>query len=163
MSAANDELPHILVLPEDDANRDFARGFQLGLALDVSSRITIARNAKGWAKVRDKFRDNFVHEMRRWPKRRMILLFDFDEESSRREHVASAIPDDLRDRVFLIGVWSRPERLKIPGCRSREAIGRRLAEACLSDDRTFWQHELLQHNLQEVDRMARHLRPILFS
>jgi hypothetical protein len=53
-ASANKYAPHVLVLPEDDANSDIANGFVLHVALD-SRAIQVLRCAGGWAKVRDAF------------------------------------------------------------------------------------------------------------
>jgi hypothetical protein len=72
------------------------------------------------------------------------------------------IPDQLRNRVFVIGAWSEPEDLRKARLGTFEEIGWKLAEDCRSDSKSTWGHELLKHNADEVDRMKSVLRPILF-
>ena len=40
------------------------------------------------------------------------LLIDFDERENRFSYVESQIPDDLKERVFVLGVQSNPESLR---------------------------------------------------
>lgn len=47
--------PHLLVLPEDDANRQIAVGFLLEPALRLRS-IQILPPARGWLAARDRLR-----------------------------------------------------------------------------------------------------------
>ena len=51
----NKALPHVHVLPEDDANRQLALGFFLEISPQRSSQIKILPVAGGWTKVRDSF------------------------------------------------------------------------------------------------------------
>ncbi len=50
----NKYAPHVLVLPEDDANNDIANGFLRHDALDLRA-IQVLPCAGGWGKVRDAF------------------------------------------------------------------------------------------------------------
>ncbi len=50
---------HILVLPEDDANRQIANGFLLDPNLDVRA-IQILPPSGGWKKVLNSFMDNHL-------------------------------------------------------------------------------------------------------
>jgi hypothetical protein len=42
----------------------------------------------------------------------MVLLIDFDNRENRLSYAQSQIPDDLKERVFILGVQSEPENLK---------------------------------------------------
>ena len=59
----NKHRPHILVLPEDDANRQIANGFILDLNLDRRA-IQVLPEARGWTDVVDKFTNNYASTMR---------------------------------------------------------------------------------------------------
>ncbi|MEH1785097.1 MAG: hypothetical protein V7L23_05745 [Nostoc sp.] len=50
----NKHKPHILVLPEDDANRQIANGFILDISLN-SRAIQVLPEARGWQNVVDTF------------------------------------------------------------------------------------------------------------
>ncbi len=78
-------------------------------------------------------------------------------------YIVKRIPEDLRERVFILGVWSEPEQLKKNLGQSFEKIGESLAQACINDDDELWQHELLKHNLKEIERMKPSVKPLLFS
>ncbi len=85
--------------------------------------------------------------MRKYSVRRMVLLIDFDEDSQRLRGVREKIPEDLSDRVFVLGVLSEPERLRTDVEMSFEEIGKALADDCVNDTRSAngWGHDLLSH------------------
>lgn len=158
--SVNKNRPHVLVLPEDDANRQMANGFLLDDCVD-SRRIQVLHPAHGWSRVRDEFIETHRDEMDRYPLRHMVLLVDFDGRAERLDDVKRVIPSHLADRVFIVGVWSQPEKLS-GFFGGLEAIGKSLAGDCRSKGDDSWNHELLRHNSSEVRRMTQVLRPILF-
>lgn len=157
--SANKHEPHVRVLPEDDANRQLANGFQLGVDWSRQRQIEVLRVAGGWQAVVDRFQADHVASMNRNTNIYMVLLIDFDREAGRRQYVESRIPEHLRERVFIIGAWSRPEDLRPP---SYESIGKALARDCREETSTTWEHTLLRHNAREFARLREHVRPILF-
>jgi hypothetical protein len=92
----------------------------------------------------------------------MALLIDFDGQGNRLDEARTAIPVGLRDRVLVIGSWTTPEDLRSRIGSSYETIGRALATDCCEGTNTTWQHELLRHNDAEVERLRKHIQPILF-
>ncbi len=161
MSVSNKYRPHILVLPEDDADRQIANGFLLHECVQLRS-IQILAEAGGWAEVRNVFKDVHTDEMLKYTQRFMILLVDFDEQADRRQVMKEVIPDSVADRVFVIGLWTEPEDLSRHGFPRREEFGRTLANECYEQRREVWNHDLLKHNADELERMTI-LRPILFA
>ncbi len=147
---------HILVLPEDDANRQIADGFLVEIG--GTGQLKVLRPASGWHKVLELFGSVHIAEMNRYPKRSMILLIDFDKSDGRRAQVKAVVPPQLSDRVFILGVRSEPEELP----HSFEETGRLLAEDCRSETSTTWNTPLLKHNVAEVERMREIVHPILF-
>jgi len=165
----NKYQPHVFVLPEDDANRQIATGFILDSNVNEPA-IQVLPIADGWGKVVDKFKDNHVSEMRRFPKRMIVLLIDFDRRGERLSYVKSQIPEDLQDRVFILGVLSEPEDLKgikkkfeSIGTGKLEKIGEALANDCSNNTNELWGHDLLKHNKTELDRMILSVKPFLFN
>jgi hypothetical protein len=152
--------PHVLVLPEDDANRQLANGFLLHPSL--STQIQVLEEAGGWTKVLDSFRSDHVRLMISYPDRIMILLIDFDCQEDRLDRARAVIPDDLKDRVFVLGVWSEPEALKASLGRNNEETGLAMARDCREDTTTTWGHDLLKHNADEIERLRHSVRTILF-
>jgi hypothetical protein len=64
--SVNKYTPHILVLPEDDANRQLANGFLLHPSL--STQIQVLEEVGGWSKVLDCFEKDHVKKMGSCPK-----------------------------------------------------------------------------------------------
>lgn len=57
------------------------------------------------------------------------------------------VPRELRDRVFVLGVWSEPERLKADlNSRTLEKIGTRILRACSGEPEEIWAQLLLKYN-----------------
>jgi len=157
----NKHVPHVLVLPEDDANRQLANGFVLDHCLDTR-RIQILEEAGGWEPVLERFKKDHVQDMERNPNRFMVLLIDFDGHLDRFDRAKGEVPKTLQDRVFIVGVRSEPERLKADIRQSYEDIGAALAKDCRDDTDNTWSHPLLCHNTNEVQRLRASVKQILF-
>lgn len=157
---SNKFKPHVLVLPEDDANRQIANGFMLEPSLRQRN-LQVLPPAGGWAVARDKLKAEHVPELSRLPQRIMVVLVDFDGRSERREQILGDIPHEIRKRIFVLGVFSEPERLKA-ALGSYEKIGRELAAGCATNTDDAWGHELLAHNAAEASRLMAIAGPVLF-
>jgi hypothetical protein len=157
--SVNKYLPHVFVLPEDDANRQIATGFLLSL---TTRQIYVLKEAGGWTYVRDRFVSDQLRGMEQNLNRFLVLLVDFDRNPNRLQDVSAVIPHHLADRVFILGAFSHPEALRQAGLGTYEAIGRTLAEECRGGTLAIWEHPLLQHNQIELNRLRQHVRPILF-
>jgi hypothetical protein len=152
--------PHVFVLPEDDANRQLVNGFQLGETVN-HRQIHVLEVAGGWSKVLANFQSDHVNGMVANQNRYMVLLIDFDGQD-RIEQAKAFVPDDLTDRVFVLGVWTEPEDLK-RDLGSYETIGRALARDCREQTDETWGHDLLRHNASEIDRLRASVVPLLFQ
>lgn len=159
--SVNNYRPHLLVIPEDDANRQLANGF----ALEVrhGRRVQVLVEAGGWSHVCDDFLENQQNSMKKFPERHVVLLLDFDNNTDRRSKIEDRIPSELRSRVFLLGVRSEPEALTRAGFGTFEKIGRSLAVECRDESWELWQHDLLLENSAELDRLRTSVRPFLFD
>lgn len=170
--SVNRHKKHLLVLPEDDANRQIANGFLLEPSLN-SRAIQVLPCAGGWGKVIKEFEDNYAPKMRQNQLMMMALVIDSDVEkkgevrsknANRFDDVSDRIPSDLKDRVFVLGSWIDPQKLKTSMDRkSLEAIGEALAEDCAENANKTWGHELLKHNERELKRMIATVKPFLFT
>ncbi len=118
--------------------------------------------AGGWTQVLNHFATDHIFSMEKYPKRAMILLIDFDGQESRLSEVKRMVPEQLTDRVFVLGAWTQPEKLKSAGLGSYEQIGLALGQDCHAETKTTWEHDLLRCNAIELDRLRKHVRPILF-
>jgi len=160
--AVNWYRPHVLLLPEDDANRQVANGFHLQVSPANQRQMQVLQVAGGWNEVLTLFETDHATEMDRCPSRYMVLLIDFDGVQDRLQTARARIPAQLTDRVFILGAWSEPEELKKAGLGTYETIGKAMAEDCRSGTNTTWGHNLLQHNASEIGRLRQHILPILF-
>jgi len=159
--SVNKDKPHVLILPEDSANRQLATGFLLEVDLTRQRQMQVLVEAGGWHHVPHLFKSEYVKGIESYPARFMILLIDFDNDAERLNKARDVIPDHLNDRVFVLGVLSEPEDLKT-ALGSYETVGSKLAQDCREETYATWNHELLQHNESELDRLRERVRSILF-
>jgi hypothetical protein len=159
----NKEKPHVLVLPEDDANSRLATGFHLEVDSTRFRQMQVLPAAGGWNEVLRRFTKDEVDGMDKWRSRFMVLLIDFDGKEDRLETAKAEIPDRLTERVFILGTLTEPEDLRKANLGPYEKIGSKLAEDCREETDTIWKHNLLRHNASELDRLRKHVRPILFQ
>jgi len=157
--------PHVLVLPEDDANRQIANGFKLNLEFKKSNSLRILPPAGGWVKVVEAFNNDQVNDVQKYGERRIILLIDFDNHFPERlDYIKSRIPDGISERVFVLGALSDPQELKTRMARKGlEEIGKSLAQDCSENTQRIWGYEMLRHNRSELDRLILSVKPILFT
>jgi hypothetical protein len=157
----NRYLPHLYILPEDDADRQLATGFTLHPGVD-DRKVQVLGEAGGWSAVSDRFENDHLATMRKYPETRFLLLLDFDQAEDRLRKVRARIPADVQDRVFVLGVWTNPEDLHHELGLSLEEIGIKLAQECCDDLNETWTHQLLTHNAAELERLRASIRPELF-
>lgn len=160
--SVNRELPHVFVLPEDDANVRIANGFHLQVDWNRQRQMQLLKVAGGWNEVLNLFESVHVMEMDRWRHRFMVLLIDFDGQEDRLQNAKARIPARLADRVFILGVLTNPEALK-SALGSYEEIGSDMATDCREGTDTVWGQYLLRHNAAEIGRLREFVRPILFA
>lgn len=153
--------PHVLVLPEDDADRQLANGFVLEPSLSARN-IQVLPEAGGWIEVLERFKAEHIRQMSAYESRYMVLLIDFDGDPNRLSQAKTAVPKPLTDRVFILGAWTDPEKLRANIGKPFETIGLELAQDCRDGTDTTWGHPLLKHNATEIERLREHVRPILF-
>ncbi len=154
--------PHVLVLPEDDADRQIANGFLLDPSIKQRN-IQVLPPAGGWGKVLDSFVEDHVANLRKFTFRHLVLLIDFDHHVEERQTLfLERFPADVKDRVFLLGTQSEPEPLRKECGDSLENIGKALAAECFQDETNLWAHSLLAHNAAERGRLNTKVKSILF-
>jgi hypothetical protein len=160
--SVNKYQPHVLVLPEDDANLQIANGFHVHVPWNRQRRMQVLPVAGGWVKVLDQFHSNHLDKMESNSGRFMVLLIDLDGIEGRFAEAKARIPADLADRVFILSALTTPEALRQANLGPYEDIGSDMARDCREGTDNIWGHELLQHNKSELDRLRERVRPILF-
>ena len=168
--SVNRQLPHLLILPEDDANRQIAKAFELKLkTYGYANQVQVLPEVGGWGKVVEKFMEVYISKMRRSQHSIMVLLIDFDDKNldclgykNRLDFIQDKVPDDLKERVFVLGSRIAPEQLKKDMNKSFEKIGKSLAKDCEENTNTTWGHHLLQHNENELKRIRFSVKSFLF-
>lgn len=160
--SVNKERPHLLIIPEDDANSQLARGFHLRVK-NAERQLQVLPAAGGWLKAVDALKFDHLLGLQKYAGRHLLLLIDFDEDQNRFDEVQNQIPENLRDRVFVLGTWSEPEKLK-PSLGRLESIGEQLALECAEQTLgATWAHELIKHNLDEAMRLRAAVASLFFD
>lgn len=149
---SNKYLPHLLVIPEDDANRQIITGFMNHNDID-HRRIHVEPVAGGWKKALEVFKDAHVTPMGSFDKRHVLILIDFDNHPERLNKAAEYIPGPLRDRVFVLGCLDEPETIRKATGLTKEQLGEALAGDCMDGSGGLWQNPILAHNQAELARM----------
>jgi hypothetical protein len=153
---------HVYVIPEDDRDRQIADGFVLHDQVK-DTRIQVVPPAGGWAKVLDTFRDEYISKLRDYPAAHVVMLIDFDDDVQKRQaKFEQEIPEQYKTRVFVVGSKHNPETLKKALKIGFEEIGKFLANDCAASTTEFWDHEQLQHNDTERQRLVQTVKPFLF-
>jgi hypothetical protein len=160
--SVNKERPHVLVLPEDDANRQLATGFHLEVDWNKQRQMQVLPVAGGWLELVSRFKTEHIDNLVRYPERNIVLILDFDAQGDRLDKVRVEIPKEVFERVFVLGVWSEPEALKKAALGSYEDVGSALAKDCRDRGDSTWKHQLLRHNSEELRRLNERVRPFLF-
>ena len=159
----NKFIPHVYVIPEDRANEEIANGF-INHDQVKARQIQVLPCGTGWCSVRDKFRIEYVPYLRTYPKGHVVMLIDFDGGyANRLAEFEQVIPDDLKERVFVVGTGKTPEDLKKMLGKHFEPIGKSLADDCFAGTETVWSHEQLKHNDPDRQRLVQTVKPILFG
>lgn len=158
--SCNRELAHILVIPEDDADRQLANGLHMMIDPKRQRQLQVLPEAKGWRKVLKTFEDEYIRYLTSYLAGHVVLLIDFDLQEDRLLEAKNCIPTELADRVFVLGVLDEPEALKKLG--TPEEVGRMLAADCRDQTEQTWSHPMLKHNADELARVRKTVCKIIF-
>jgi hypothetical protein len=159
----NRYAPHLYVIPEDDCDRQLADGFVLHYQVK-SQRIQVMPLAGGWKEVLKTFTTEYIVPLRLYPQGHVVMLVDFDGNyDDRRKVFEDAIPQDLKQRVFVVGSKTTPEDLKKELSKNFEQIGESLADECSSGTEATWSHEHLKHNDPDRLSLINVVKPFLFG
>jgi hypothetical protein len=164
----NKYADHLLVLPEDDANRRLVNGF-LKHAQVRHRAVQVLPEAGGWRHVLAALQNRaVVHGLINYPHRHFLMLIDFDQQAGTRlqdyANCMASLPDAARRRVYLLGSLETPEQLRAACGLQLEDIGGRLAQDCPPGSTgSLWSHPHLQHNAGEASRLTAQVRPFLFE
>ena len=162
--SVNLSLPHLIVIPEDDANREIANGFRL-LVEKNARQFWIKKPARGWPKGKEELvaMSESTGHLQKYKSSHAALIVDFDGKRERGSEVKRLVGEGVRDRVFVIGVLTEPEKLRNATGIKFEQLGRQIAEGCKDSSIDFWQHDLLVHNIEEIRRLSGAVRDIFFN
>ena len=151
--SANKYKPHLVVIPEDNANRQVITGFMNHNDID-HRRIHVEPVADGWKKALEVFKNEHVQPMDKFGQRHVLILIDMDDkQEDRLRRAKEYIPEALGDRVFVLGCRGEPEAIRKATGLTKEQLGEALAGDCMDGSGGLWQNPILAHNQAELARM----------
>lgn len=160
--SVNRYTPHVLILPEDDANKNLVNGFIQHVNLKTRA-IQVLPEAGGWSRVLNAYQNEHITNSMKYQNCHFVMLIDFDNHFPDRFHLfQNAIPQEYLDRTYVIGSLDEPEQLKTALNRGYEFIGEALAQDCYEGTINLWNHAMLKHNLNELQRLNQNVKNILF-
>lgn len=165
----NKYQPNLQILCEDKINRDIANGFILGLHnhhfMNPSPIESYAELAGGWTKAVDNLSNFWIDNLRNNLNLFLLILIDSDRDPNRISQIISKIPNDLKERIFVMGCFNEPEILKQQSHIaikqmdkkakiSNENVGKVLFQHCKDNpENNLWYSDELKHNLTEIERL----------
>ncbi len=163
----NKYLDHLLVLPEDDANRRLVNGFLMHVDVKYRS-IQVLPEAGGWRHVLAALQDPvIINGLKNYPKRHLLLMIDFDGQDAARlmeyANAVAALPAAEQGRVYLLGCLETPERMRAACGVQLEDIGNQLAGECPPPPAEgLWAHAHMVQNAPELARLVAQVQPFLY-
>jgi hypothetical protein len=119
--------------------------------------------ARGWERGKETLLKLSKGYMREYPSSYALLIVDFDGNAHRGSEIKNQIPEEVRDRVFVVGVLNEPENLKNSTGMKFEQLGLQIAEGCKDSNIDFWERqEPLAHNVDEIRRLSKAVRNLFF-
>ena len=156
--SVNRHRPHLLILPEDDATRQIANGFWL-----KARNMRVLPQADGWPNVLSTFRSFYIQYLRTYAHAQLVLFIDFDQQfSTRFSHFQQAIPQDIANRVYVLGAATEAETLTKQVKLNKEDVGKALADECLQETDQLWRCPELAPDAPEVKRICVATKAFLF-
>ena len=164
----NEYKPHLKILCEDEINQNFAKVFILGLNNHqlLSPQIeTIKDVTGGWNKAVNDLNEVWLEQLRQNNHLFLLILIDSDGRSNRLNEILSAIPEEFKERVFIMGCLHEPEILKQQSHSaikqmnkkekvSDEAVGKVLFQHYKNNPKNnLWYSDELKHNADEIERL----------
>lgn len=162
--SVNKERPHVYLIPEDDADRELAIGFLNHYA--VNDGVVAPRDpAGGWPKVLAVFKEEYIRLLHACRYAHVVMLIDFDSKDveKRMSLFQESTPEDVKNRVFVIGPRHEPEAAQRDLKMTREQIGSALAEECRTGTFELWRGPHFEHNNAELQRLVAVIKPFVFS
>ena len=151
--------PHLLVLPEDEATRSLAVGFND----QATGQLQVLNPAGGWPHVLQIFQDKYVAHMNQFSNAHIVLLIDFDDDQPNRfAQFQGVIPAPVAARVYVLGARTEAEVLRNETRSKYGVLGSSLAKECRSGVYSLWACPQLQDNQVELARLVANVKPFLF-
>jgi len=157
--SVNREKWHLLVKPEDDANREIAIGFLNALEYPQQAKIQVDRPAGGYQKALEFI---LTAQLERYRHRRVLILIDFDNSVELRNQLVKRFAS-VSDRVFVLGSCPEAEDVRRELGRHLEECGEAVAKDCLTRKCEVWQLDCLKHNAAVLARLCPEIYRELFK
>ena len=148
--SVNREKWHLLIKPEDDANRQIANGFVESLELQAQSKIQLLPPAGGYLKALGFIQDA---QLERFRHRRVLILIDFDKSVELRQRIVEKYAS-VSSRIFVVGAKPEAENLRREMKCHFDECGEQIASDCVSRKCAIWKLKPLDHNEDMLERLC---------
>lgn len=148
---------YLIVLFEDRAYKDLFLGFNFSRKQQIRQEPIL----QGFDDVYFRLTNHkslILQELKKYQTAYVLACIDADLDSqseSKIHQLKNAILDEYKERVFIIGSKKEAEHIKqaIIGQGPWATVSEKLENSCKNDQCELWQNEMLQHNLEELQRL----------
>ncbi len=148
---------YLIVLFEDRAYHDLFLGLNFSRKQQISQKPIL----QGFDDVYFQLTNHqslTLQELKTYQKAYVLACIDADLDSQSESKILqlkNAISDEYKERVFIIGSKHEAEQIKhaIIGQGKWATVSEKLENSCKNDQCELWQNEVLQHNLEELQRL----------
>lgn len=158
----NKYKPYLLILAEDGAVLNIVDGALEAIEVREAANVKKERFLRGWSKVESRMPE-YHKLLTQYPLGYLLIVIDFDEDPNRSEKVEEWIPEDVKQRCFILSCSDEPEELKREVRLPYDEIGEALVKDCPEAVDEIWNTPQLSHNSDELQRFLDCCRDILFE
>ncbi len=154
----------LLVVPEDQANKDLVIGARDSQPNTIQNKIRIEPVPGGRDEVWTATIHDYLPRLERYERWHLVLVIDHDADVPKiQQHFDELIPQSLKSRVWVLGCRSEPE-----SCRSRlgrpgplRELGSELFNSCMTQLSPLWDHNELNHNKAQLESLRKTLQNLI--
>ncbi len=155
--SVNHYKKYLIVLFEDRAYKDLFLGFNFSRKQQIRQEPIL----QGFDDVYFRLTNHqslTLQELKKYQAAYVLACIDADLDSqskSKIDQLKQVLPTEYKERIFIVGSKYEAEHIKqaIIGQGKWETVSEKLENSCKNDQCKLWQNEMLQHNLEELQRL----------
>jgi len=163
----------VIIYPEDPKTKDLADALKtakFGSVFD-QRRINVKPSCRGWEDAVEIAIKNC--DLKRFSKRRIIILIDFDKQGTRLSEVKQRIPPECASKFYIVGWSGNIEELKHQtDCAGKgvHKLAEKLVDDCQPECHGLWERpefaqmrESTSDSKSECERLRAELLPLILQ